>query len=123
MIRNKSELLVVWVPGDRPNRRMDIVPHSSQHSPRSEICILLHECGRVCSKTTCGYRQPKNIQYAAPSLLCMDDTKVNTAVCNAIWQVNANSTYVMILRAGGDGYNIRGYYAYDGSLGNAIRDT
>ena len=30
---------------------------------------------------------------------------------------------VLTLRAGGDGYNIRGYHAYDSSLGNAIHDN
>ena len=32
-------------------------------------------------------------------------------------------TYMMILGAGGDGYNIRRTHEYDSSLGDAIRDT
>ena len=57
---------MVWVPGYRPNRRMDIVPRRSHHSPRSYICIILYDCGRVYSKTTCCCLQPKKI---APPLL------------------------------------------------------
>ena len=35
----------------------------------------------------------------------------------------ANSPCIIMLRVGGDRYNIGGYYAYDSSLGNAISDT
>ena len=45
-------------------------------------------------------------RYAVPLLLYMRDKKANTAVCTGIRQVKAKSTYIVILRAGGDSASI-----------------
>ena len=50
----------MWVPGYRPNRRMDMVQRRSHHSPRSWISVsycTTTVCGHTCSWTTCGRQQ------------------------------------------------------------------
>ena len=69
----------MWVPGYRPNRRMDMVQRRSHHSPRSWISVsycTTTVCGHTCSWTTCGRQQchcpvasnhcPKECEARAP---------------------------------------------------------
>ena len=67
---------MVWVPGYRLNRRMDLVPRWSPSFRRSNIFVSYCTSLVVCIARL--YVAKKD--YAAPPRLYMSDMKVNAAV-------------------------------------------